>query len=67
MLKLKTICKVIVGTSVNVFSQSHHGYLAWESSPEVIGSSFGDESVVEMYTVMPERLDRAPYITIVVA
>ncbi len=24
MLKLKTICKTIVGTSVNVFSQSQH-------------------------------------------
>lgn len=67
MLKLKTVCKVIVGTSVNVFSQSQHGYLAWECSPEVIGSSFGEEFVVEMYAVMPERRDLAPYITIVVA
>lgn len=67
MLKLKTVCKVIVGTPVNVFSQSHHDYLAWASSPEVIGSAFGEEAVVEMYTVMPERRDLAPYITIVVA
>lgn len=66
-MKLKSICKLIVATPVNVFSQSQHDYLAWACSPEVISSSFGEESVVEMYTVMPERRDRAPYITIVVA
>ncbi len=67
MLKLKTVCKVIAGTPVNVFSQSQHDYLAWACSPEVIGSVFGEEYVAEMYAVMPERRDLAPYITIVVA
>ena len=66
-MKLRSICKLIVGTPVNVFSQSNHDYVAWGCSPEVIGEKLGGEFVVEMYTVMPERRDGAPYITIVVA
>lgn len=66
-MKLKSICKIIVGTPVNVFSQSAHDYLAWACSPEVVGEKLGDEAVVEMYTVNPERRGESPYITIVVA
>ena len=66
-MKVKSICKLITGTPVNLFSQSHHDYLAWACSPEVIASSFGEEAVVEMYAVAPERRDLSPYLTIVVA
>ncbi len=66
-MKLKSICKLIVGTPVNVFSQSHHDYLAWACSPECVSENFGEETVVEIYTVHPERRDLSPYLTIVVA
>lgn len=66
-MKVKSVCKLIVGTPVNVFAQSVHDYLAWACSPEVVAEKLGDCAVVEMYTVMPERRDGAPYITIVVA
>lgn len=67
MLKLKTICKPIMGTPVSVFSQSAHDYLAWECSPEVVCDNFGNESVVEMYANCPEYTGDPATITIVIA
>ena len=67
MLKLKTVCKLIVGTPVNVFAQGVSDYLAWGCSPEVVAQQLGDCTVVEMYTVIPERRGDSPSITIVVA
>ena len=66
-MKIKNICAVITGTPVNVFSQSAHDYLAWECSPEVVGEKLADERVIEVYSVYPERSDKWPPITIVVA